>query len=58
MDEQDGDCFDDRRCPEALFVATLVHDHGQEGQVRVAGEVGLLDGVRLENGGAEETDCE
>ena len=37
----------------ALFITTLAHDHGEEGQVDVAGKVGVLDGVRLENGGAE-----
>ena len=54
MEERDGD----RRCPETPFVTNLVHDYGEEGRVSVAGEVGVFEGVCLENGGAEEADRE
>ena len=32
VDEQDGDHFDDHRGPETPLVATLAHNHGEEGQ--------------------------
>ena len=54
VDERDGDCFNDHLGSETPLVATLAHDHGQEGRVGVAGNMGVLDGVRVENGGGKQ----
>ena len=58
VEERDGDRFDDRRCPEAQFVASFVHEYGEKERVGVAVEVGVLDGVCLEDGGAEKANRE